>query len=256
MSIGRCYIGTSGWSYTHWAKGCFYPAGLKQAEWLPYLAARLATVEINSSFYRPPRAAHLQRWYGVVGPDFRFAAKLWRWFTHDKRLLVARDRLRPFMDLLAELKDKRGPLLIQLPPYLERDVARLDRFLHELRYASPIPWRVVVEFRHPSWLTDDVLRVLDQHSAALCLSDMPYCLITESNDAPFVYIRRHGPIGPYAGCYLPDHLAADAARIRAWQRAGRDVHIYYNNDVAGHAVANALDLRKILEPDQDVIDGA
>lgn len=86
MGGGKCYIGTSGWSYAHWAKGRFYPKGLKQGEWLGFLAERFDTVEINSSFYRLPKPEIVARWRGVTGARFRFAVKLWRRITHLKRL--------------------------------------------------------------------------------------------------------------------------------------------------------------------------
>ncbi len=78
---GKCYIGTSGWSYSDWAKGRFYPRGLKQGEWLRYFAERFGTVEVNASFYRLPRPEMISRWHSVTGPRFRFAVKLWRRIT-------------------------------------------------------------------------------------------------------------------------------------------------------------------------------
>ena len=76
MARGRCYIGTSGWSYAHWAKGRFYPQGLKAGQWLAFLATQFNTVEINASFYRLPKPEFVARWRQTVGRDFRFAIKL------------------------------------------------------------------------------------------------------------------------------------------------------------------------------------
>ena len=73
-------------------------------------------------------------------------------------------------------------------------------------------------------------------------ADLPRCPITEPNDAPFVYVRRHGPGGGYRRCYTPQHIAADAERIRAWLDAGKDVHVYHNNDIGGRAVDSAWHL--------------
>ena len=243
MAGGRCYIGTSGWSYAHWAKGRFYPKGLKQGEWLGFFAERFGTVELNSSFYRVPKPEFIARWRTVTGGRFRFAVKLWRRITHEKRLVECGVELSSFLEVVGELKPKRGPLLVQLPPSLRKNVRRLDEFLATLKKAAGrVRWKVAVEFRHPDWLCDEVYELLTRHRAALCLADLPRCPITEPNDAPFVYVRRHGPGGGYRGCYAPEHIAADAERIRGWLRGGKDVFVYYNNDIGGHAVDNARQL--------------
>lgn len=243
MARGKCYIGTSGWSYTHWAKGRFYPKGLKQGEWLGFLAQRFNTVEVNSSFYRLPKPEIVARWRRVTGTRFRLAVKLWRRITHVKRLVDCGPELRDFFAVAGELGPKRGPLLVQLPPSLRKDVSRLDEFLVVLKKtAGRTRWMVAVEFRNRDWLCDEVYELLTRHRVALCLADLPRCPITEPNDAPFVYLRRHGPGGGYRGCYSSRHIAADAARIRGWLGQGRDVFVYYNNDIDSHAVDNARQL--------------
>ncbi len=246
---GKGYIGTSGWSYNDWAKGRFYPKGLKQGEWLRYFAERFGTVEVNASFYRLPRPEMITRWHSLTGSRFRFAVKLWRRITHLKRLADCRRELGDFFGVVAALGRKRGPLLVQLPPSLTKDVARLDTFLTDLKQtAKPARWKVTVEFRHPSWLCDEVYRLLDSHRVALCLADLPRCPITEPNDASFVYLRRHGPGGDYRGCYAPAQVAADASRVRRWLQDGRDVFVYYNNDIGGHAIDNARQLIDQVSP--------
>jgi uncharacterized protein YecE (DUF72 family) len=243
MASGQCYIGTSGWSYKHWSQGRFYPRGLKPAEWLAYFAQEFRTVEINASFYRLPKPGMFERWRAVTPPEFRFAVKLWRWITHLKKLKDCATELADFFAVADELGPKRGPLLVQLPPSMRKDEARLDGFLAQLHAVSQSrPWLVTVEFRHPEWLCDEIYGLLSRHQAAVCLADLKRCPILEPNDAPFVYIRRHGPGGRYRGCYTPEHIAEDARRIRDWLAAGKDVYVYYNNDVGGHAVDNARQL--------------
>ncbi len=243
MAAGTCHIGTSGWSYPHWAKGLFYPRGLASGEWLRFYAGEFGTVEVNATYYRLPARKTVERWREVTGPGFRFAVKLWGTVTHRKRLRAAGTEIRSFLAAVQDLGEKRGPLLVQLPPSFRKDAERLDRFLGELARASArSPWRVAVEFRHPDWLDEEVYGILDRHGAAVCLADLPICPITEPNDAPFVYVRRHGPRGRYRGSYPPGRIAADAARIRGWLAAGREVWVYYNNDTEGHAVADAREL--------------
>jgi uncharacterized protein YecE (DUF72 family) len=249
MPNPTCHIGTSGWSYQHWAKGRFYPKGLKQGDWLRFLADHFDTVEINSSFYRLPQDAMITRWRGQVPARFKFAVKLWRMITHQKKLTDCRDQLERFLAAVVKLSPKRGPLLVQLPPSLHKDVPRLDSFLDDLKVASGRSrWKIAVEFRHESWLSDDVYALLDRHRASLVLADMERCPITEPNDAGFVYVRRHGPAGRYQGRYTTRHLEADADRIVGWLDAGKSVYVYFNNDVAGHAVDNARELKSLLQP--------
>lgn len=240
---GRAYIGTSGWSYGHWSKGRFYPVGLKSTDWLRFYAQFFNTVEINASFYRLPKPGVGAKWRETVPAEFRFAVKLWRWITHQRKLTNPADDLEKFFGFANELGEKRGPILVQLPPAWKRNLDRLDEFLIELRRAvADTPWLVAVEFRNQSWLSEETCDLLDRHGVALCLADMERCPTTRPNDAPLVYVRRHGPSGPYQGCYAPEHIQADAAEIRKWLDAGRDVYVYYNNDVGGHAVDNARQL--------------
>jgi len=243
MALGPCHIGTSGWSYAHWAKGTFYPKGLKPTDWLKHYAGHFATVELNASFYRPPKPQMIDRWRLTVGPRFLFAVKLWRRITHDRQLVHCDAELRDFLTLTAAFRAKRGPLLIQLPPSLHRDDQRLEAFLVLFKtILGRKRWLAAVEFRHPSWLADPVYRLLDRYNVACVLADLARCPIVEPNDVPFIYIRRHGPGGPYRGCYSAEHLAADADRIRRWLAAGKNVYVYFNNDLQGHAVTNARQL--------------
>ena len=248
MPAGKCYIGTSGWSYVHWSKGRFYPKGLKQGDWLAFFARQFGTVEVNMSFYRLPKPEMIARWRHVTGSRFRFAVKLWRRITHEKRLADCHRELSDFFDVVNALGPKRGPLLVQLPPSMRREVSRLDTFLTDLKKsAGRSRWKIAVEFRNTDWLCEEVYALLDRQRAALCLADLPRCPVAEPNDASFVYVRRHGPGGGYRGCYTAKHITADADRIRGWLGAGKNVFVYYNNDIDGHAVDNARQLIEAVE---------
>lgn len=243
MAQGTCYVGTSGWSYPHWAKGRFYPKGMKQGDWLRFYAEHFSTVEVNMTFYRLPTVKLVERWRDIAPDSFLFTIKLWRRITHEKRLADCGDEVRRVIEAVSALSTKRGPLLVQLPPSMRCDPILLDRFLAVLHQtAADVSWRIAVEFRNTGWLCRAVHDVLDRHGAALCLADMPRCPVTEPNAAPFVYVRRHGPGGRYRGRYAEEHVAADAARVRQWLNQGRDVYVYFNNDIEGHAVDNARQL--------------
>ena len=248
MRRGRAYIGTSGWNYSHW-RNRFYPPGLPTRQWLQFLSQEFDTVEVNSSFYRLPRAETVARWSAEVPARFRIALKMWRAVTHYKKLVDCEHQLQQFFEAANRLpSNRRGPILVQLPPSLGLDLPRLNAFLHDLRRAAGASrWKVAVEFRRNDWLVPEVYQLLDQRRVAICLHDMHDHGDTEQpNNARFVYIRRHGPHGDYSGSYADDQLRRDAKRIAAWQDAGRTVFVYFNNDAQGHAIRDARRLRGML----------
>jgi uncharacterized protein YecE (DUF72 family) len=132
-------------------------------------------------------------------------------------------------------------LLVQLPPTLERDDARLDYFLARL----PDWIRVAVEFRHDSWHTESVFALLERHGAAYCITSGAHLPCILRATAPFLYIRLHGPDDEhlYDGSYSDDDLRWWADRIREWTGSGHEVFAYFNNDGGGNAVRNALTVR-------------
>ena len=160
--------GASGYSFKEW-KGPFYPEKIKPEEMLAFYAARLPTVEINNSFYAMPKPTVLAHWAEVTPPTFRFAIKASKRITHDARLKAdaAADSVAYLYKVLEALGDKRGPVLFQLPPFLKKDVVRLDEFLALL----PAGHRATFEFRHDSWFDDEVYARLQAAGAALCLSE-------------------------------------------------------------------------------------
>ena len=249
-SPGKLSIGTSGWSYRHW-RGSVYPDGLSAKSWLNFLQARFNSVEVNSSFYRLPKAEIVRNWGDAAPPGFEFALKMWRGITHYNKLRNAGPNLARFLEVAEALAPiRRAPMLLQLPPNQRIDLPKLDQFLSEFAGASDRHWRLAVEFRHDSWLEPQTLATLDRHDAGLCVHDMRgQGAVVESNQQPtFVYVRRHGSgDARYGGSYTAEEIHEDAQRIGKWGRSGRDVYVYYNNDIGGHAFYNALELRKRCE---------
>jgi uncharacterized protein YecE (DUF72 family) len=134
-------------------------------------------------------------------------------------------------------------LLVQLHPEHRRDDARLDNFLR----AVPPMIRVAVELRHPSWNEPAVYEVLERRRAAYVVMSGAGLACIPRATTDFAYIRMHGPDqdASYAGDYSDDELRRWADRITEWSR-DRDVWMYFNNDLGGHAVRNALTLRELL----------
>lgn len=247
MASGEVLIGTSGWMYKHWAHGVFYPPRLKQILWLPYYMERLSTVEINASFYRLPSEAAVAHWAETAPKDFVFAVKCWRWATHIRKLKeTGAGDVQAFFERIEPLRRNLGPVLVQLPPSMKIDLERLGTFLASLpKKVGRIRPRIALEVRHESWLTDATRSLLDRHGVSLVLSDWRVPTNQTNDASPFVYIRRHG-LPQYSGNYEEERLQADTRLIRTFASQGRDVYIYYNNDVGGHAVRNARQLMELL----------
>ena len=138
--------------------------------------------------------------------------------------------------------------MVQLPPTLPVDLGLLDAALATLIGVTDGIPRVAVEVRNEAWLTAETRSLLDRHGAALCVQDHGLCTNTVPNEVSFLYVRRHGPSGRYAGGYSDEQLAADASQIGRWLAEGRDVYVYFNNDIEGYAVHNALRLHELLGP--------
>lgn len=243
---GRLFAGTSGYVYRHWRER-FYPRELPSRAWLDYYARHFATVELNAPFYRLPTAATFRRWRAQAPAGFVFAVKASRYLTHVKRLKDPDAPLRLFLRRARHLGPALGPVLFQLPGQFHLNLERLDGLLAALgRQRLVRPLRAVLEVRHPSWLVPPVFERLRRAGVALCLSDWREAPVADVLTAGFVYIRRHGPAKRYGSRYSDAALEADAARIRGWLAAGRDVHVYFNNDDRANAVANARTLLELI----------
>ncbi len=225
----RILAGTSGWSYPAW-RGRFYPAGLPPTRFLAAYAAQLPAVEVNATFHRMPRPALLAGWRAQAPPGFVFALKAPQRVTHFQRLVGAEESVAAFYEAAAELGDALGPVLFQLPPAFAKDLPRLRDFLALL----PRGGRAAFEFRHPSWLSPDVLGVLADAGAALCAADTDEGTAPLVPTAPFGYLRLRRPD------YDTAALSAWAERIRA--QPWRDAFVFFKHEdeAVGPRLALAL----------------
>jgi uncharacterized protein YecE (DUF72 family) len=241
---GALRVGTSGWQYDHW-RGLFYPRDLRPPDWFAHYARAFDTVEVNNSFYRLPARETFEAWRRMAPPGFLYAVKFSRFGTHMKKLLDPEGTIGLFLERALALEERLGPVLVQLPPRFQVNVERLARFLDVATSGAGRKLRWTVEVRDPSWLIEPVFQTLRDRGVALCLHDMlpghPDLLTTD-----WTYLRFHG--GRYDGDYDDAALDVVAARVRAWRARGKDVYVYFNNDLKGHALTNARDLRARLEP--------
>jgi len=240
--------GTSGWQYKDW-RGSFYPEGLPAARWLEHYAAAFPTVENNGTFYRLAAPQTFADWRARTPAGFVMAVKASRYLTHVRRLREPAEPVARLVECLAQLGDRLGPVLIQLPPNLRADPGALAECLRQftVQYAAVGRdggrLRVCVEFRHESWWTETIRQLLTEHDAALCWSD-----------------RRGRPVGPVWRTASWGYLRLHEGAAKPWPRYGQqalrswlhrigdcwppeaDVFAYFNNDQGGAAPADATAL--------------
>jgi uncharacterized protein YecE (DUF72 family) len=236
-------IGTSGWQYAHWTR-VFYPADLPQRRWLEHHAALFQTVEVNNAFYRLPERRVFEQWAARTPADYVITVKASRFLSHIKRLKDPQEPVQRLMDRVAGLGDKLGAVLLQLPPTLAVDIARLDETLEHF----PAGTRVAVEPRHDSWWTVDVEAVLRDRGAALVWADRgsrPIAPLWRTTD--WGYLRLHAGGGePSIWPYDEAVLAGWADRIAETYGDDEVVYVYTNNDPEAAALRDAVTLGRLL----------
>jgi uncharacterized protein YecE (DUF72 family) len=261
------FIGPAGWDYPDW-QGVVYPPGLKGTDRLSFLATMFSAVEINVTFYRPVPADYTRRWLAAVAdcPDFRFTAKAWQVFTHDRRLSAP--DLAQFQAGLAPLltAGKLGVLLAQFP-YSFHNTEENRAYLVQLK-AALADFPLAVEVRHRSWQQRAVREFLELAGLDFCNIDQPMVSYpmgaTRWVTGPRGYLRCHGrrqdawfefgadPGARYNYLYSLEELEDLAARARELMVKARETYVIFNNHPAGQAVANALELIARLRPGHTV----
>lgn len=230
-------VGTSGYNYPEW-KGSFYPSDLPAKKMLPYYASKFRSVEINYTFYRMPTPKLIAGWREQVPPEFRFTLKAPKRITHDKRLRPAEvaEVVAGFMTAASELGPQLAALLFQLPPNFKKDLPLLNEFLSLL----PPKTTAAFEFRHASWLDDDVYAALRDRNIALCIAD------SETRETPIV------TTADYAYLRLRDEGYGDGD-IAKWtetaQRLGEsatDVFVYFKHEDEGKGAAFGQQMMTLL----------
>jgi uncharacterized protein YecE (DUF72 family) len=216
------WVGTSGYNYPEW-RGSFYPQKMPAAKMLPYYAEHFTTVEINYTFYHSPTAKILAGWSAQTPAGFKFTLKAPKRITHDARLRDCADSLRYLTETAATLGPKLGVLLFQLPPYFRKDLAALDGFLATF----PADVRAAFEFRHVSWLDDEVYARLKSKNLALCVAD------SEKFSTPVEITATYGYFRLRDEGYTPQEIARWAETIREKTSHCSDVFVYFKHEEAG-----------------------
>lgn len=237
----RIVIGTVGWSIPR-ASAVRCPT---EGTHLQRYSRVFAATEINSSFHRPHATSTYAKWAALTPPDFRFAVKCPRTITHDHKLRRIRALFEPFVVECAGLGDRRGPLLVQLPPSLAfepRVAARAFALM-----CGAFAGRVVCEPRHPSWFTSSADALLVRFEVARVAADPPP---VAGADVPggwrgLSYFRLHGSPRTYWSTYDSLYLARLADRVRD-AAFTHDVWCVFDNTASGAAIENAWELSQRL----------
>ena len=266
----RFYIGTSGWSYPKgegaWT-GYFYPTG--KINELEYYSQFFKTVEINSTFYRPPNTGYVHNWARRVPEDFLFTVKLWQKFTHPKMYQesTGRDAVisQADVDLFKQGIEplvrygKLGAMLAQFPPSFKND-AYGQQILQAVAKTFG-EYRLAVELRHRSWSDDeDTAGLLKQYNVTWVQIDEPKFKTSVSKYIPLTsdmaYFRFHGRNAEmwwkgdretrYKYLYSPEEIEELTDKVRAASKDSTLLFAFFNNHWRGYAPRNAVDMKKSL----------
>lgn len=231
-------VGVAGWSVPATLSDRFQDGGSH----LERYASRFDAVEINSSFYRPHRRATYARWAASVPFGFRFAVKLPRSITHERRFVDCADLLARFADEVGGLGAKRGPVLVQLPPSFSFAADLANGFFAQL--GSLVGGALVCEPRHASWFETMADAMLCRHRVGRVAADpAPVAAAAHTGGwGGLAYTRLHGSPRIYWSAYDAAAIQAQARRIK--ERAARKAEVWtiYDNTAAGAAPADALKL--------------
>jgi uncharacterized protein YecE (DUF72 family) len=234
-------VGCAGWSLSSVVASQFPGEGSH----LERYARVLPAVEINSSFYRPHRAATYARWRDSVPASFRFSVKLPREITHVRRLHDIGQEVDVFLDAASNLGDRFGCLLVQMPPSLAFDAGTATALFSRLRERLGVA--IACEPRHQSWFGPEAAELLSRFDVARVLADPQVAV----DPAPalyhgVVYVRLHGSPVIYRSDYAPEYLKENAARLIEQHGLGRQVWCIFDNTANGAAVPNALTTSQLL----------
>ena len=232
----KVFVGVSGFSYSSWI-GRFYPEGLKNDEFLGYYSKHLGSVEINSSFYAAPTAAMVRSWVAKTTEEFRYAFKAPRLITHVLKLgKGAPEASEKLSATLSGLGQRRGPILFQLPPFSALNQDLLQSFLTDTGDIG----RKVFEFRHPTWFTESIYRLLDEHQAGFCIAE------TEDLEPIFKVTGGVAYFRLRKDSYDAKAIDTWAERIRSSSEGAKECYVYLRHDETGENAILAQRLSKSL----------
>lgn len=245
---GKFFVGTS--NITLPGPKTTFPEAYQNKTRLHYYSSLFNSLEVNSSFYKPPLARTLEKWTTEVPANFRFTLKIWKEITHVKQSNFAENNIEKFMAVLNAVKKNVGCLLIQFPPSITLiHIDHVGKILKRIYDLNKNNWSICIEFRHASWYNNDVYALLNNLSISVVLHDMPKSrtpLPIGYLKSKVIFLRFHGQSGDYRGSYTAEFLNEYSELIADMLTQGKDVYAYFNNTI-GDAFENAQFLRsKVL----------
>jgi len=241
-------VGCSGWGYDDWLGG-FYPPRTPKADYLRLYATAFDCVEVDSSFYRAPTRSMTRQWYERTPSGFLFALKFPRRITHEKKLDGIGQELGQFYAAASELREKAGPLVVQLPPSITHESYwnLLQQFIKELdlqRYLHTI------EFRHRSWFREEVYALLRNANIAMVWTENQYLKSPAELTTDYAYVRM---VGDRELTEFGKTQRDKSAEMRAWQRELEEASdsikaafVVFNNHYAGFGPASVNEFRRMV----------
>lgn len=273
--MGELRIGVSGWNYPEW-RGVVYQEGLVQRRELEFVGERLNSIEINGTFYSLQSPNSFRKWAAETPESLIFALKGSKFITHQKKLVEVRGPLANFFASGPLLLGRTlGPILWQFAPWFRFDREVIEQFLLLLpkttadaaelaqentikdpakastELVADIELKYAFEPRHETFFTGEFEDLLRQYHAAFAISDTAGKFDSGSEPtADHVYIRLHGGEELYLSSYSDEDLNEWAKRIERLRKSStgkeRDVYVYFDNTMAGHAFFNAVTLTEKL----------
>jgi len=253
MIMDKIYVGTSGWGYPEW-KGVFYPRVIEPNEYLLYYSEIYFTTEINTTFYQIPLQKTIKKWVENTPKDFIFSAKIPQDITHQFKLNLDKcsSILKKFLDVMEPLieSNKLLALLLQLPPSFNKNDNFKDLKDFIEYWDRSEKYERVIEFRHISWMDDEIFSFLKENQITYCgvIEPLlpPRMDITNPN---LSYIRFHGyGAKPWFNYNFSNaEIEKWAKEIKKLDGKVKKIGIYFNNHFSGYAAKNSLVLMKELK---------
>ncbi|HEX5823277.1 MAG TPA: DUF72 domain-containing protein, partial [Candidatus Limnocylindrales bacterium] len=233
---GRLRTGTSGFAYPAWSPR-FYPPGIRGDGLLRHYGSRLATVELNNTFYRQPSPSAVDGWLAATPADFRFSVKAQRGGSF-RSLQVDPGESVPWLTApLRRFGDRLGTILFRVPDGVVRNDERLTGFLA----AWPADLPLAMEFQDASWHVDEVFATLRTAGAALVTTELAEDegppTIRRTGGFLYLRLRRHD--------YTADDLATWLERLEPFIADGLDAYVYFRHDDVGRGAELALELAEL-----------
>ncbi len=238
-----------GWSYDFW-KDNFYPKRLTAKEFLGYYAGQFGTVEVDSTFYRIPRAQTVTEWKMQTPEGFLFSLKFPQVITHVKILKDCQEETKVFLERAALLGEKLWALLLQFPPmFRQQHVPLLREYLKTL----PKMHRYVVEVRNKTLLNDDLYALLREHNVALAWVDTPAMPLVSEVTAGFIYVRWEGDRKTVTGTLgktetdKTQHIQAWTDRLKPFLDRGTEIYGYFSKYYSGFPPSDVNEFLRRIE---------